>query len=79
MLPDCVISTFGLRHTMGEPLPVASRGNSGSQPRLNPPVRRNKHPPQPRAVGVGSRWYCMAHTRCSTALFPLEGGNQRTT
>lgn len=35
MLPNRVIPAFGLRHAMGEPLPAASRGKSGSQPRLN--------------------------------------------
>lgn len=32
-----VISSFGLRRTMGDPLPADSGGNSGSQTRLDPP------------------------------------------
>lgn len=43
-LPNWVLSTFGLRHTMGELLPIASRGNSGSQTRLNAPDQEAKAP-----------------------------------
>lgn len=44
MIPNCVISTFGPRHIMGVPLPAASRGNSGSQPRLESPDQEAQVP-----------------------------------
>lgn len=50
-LPNWVLSTFGLRHTMGELLPIASRGNSGSQTRLNAADQEAKAPLTTRGCG----------------------------
>lgn len=74
-LPNWVLSTFGLRHTMGELLPIASRGNSGSQTRLNAPDQEAKAPLTTRGCwgGTGRAGSAAWHTPAAAlpaAQFP---------